>query len=362
MRRNLFAGLAVLGCIARSVSAQGILDAGWHVGPQFVQYRMQTPVNVDISELAVPLWTFVPITQALSIDVGTAYASSHVRPAGGPVSTISGLTDTQLRASYVIGIDAVVLTVGLNLPTGQSTAKVDQLEAATLIGSDFLAFPVTSMGTGFGFTGGAAFARSVGAWNLGLGGSMRRSSAYDPFEIDDTGTRFRYVPGNEYRGRLGADRRVGDGRVSLGLTYSTFGHDLVDSAVYNSGDRWIAQGTYGGKVGAGQLTLAAWDLYRASGSLADGTKTGRDQIIDAFVAYGLRPGGILVEPTIENRLWLQQGSSTSDMLNLGVRTQFQTGPLTLTPAARYALGRIGGGASTARLTGWQALVSFGIGR
>jgi len=360
-RRVCVAVLAVVS-LTRAVGAQSILDAGLRVGPQFVEYRLQTPVNLDISEFAVPLWTFVPITQAFSMDVGTAYASSRVKPAAGPTSTITGLTDTQVRASYVIGTDAVVLTAGLNLPTGQSTAKLDQLQAATLIGSDFLAFPITSMGTGFGFTGGAAFARSVGAWNLGFGGSVRRSSAYDPFEVDNAGTRFRYVPGNEYRGRLGADRLAGNGRVSLGLTYSTFGHDMVDSAVYNSGDRWIAQASYGGMVGTGQLTLSAWDLYRASGRLSDGTKTGRDQIVDALITYGLRPGGVLLEPTVEGRLWLQQGFPNSNLVNLGVRTQFAVGALTVTPAMRYALGKLAGAGASSNLTGWHALVSFGIGR
>ena len=354
-----------ISCAAPTIAtlgAQSVIDGGAHIGPQLVQYQLKSPVDLKISELAIPLWAFVPITKAFSVDVGTAYASSRVRATTGEESKISGLTDTQLRASYVIGNDAVVLTAGLNLPTGQSTAKVDQLAAATFIGNDFLAFPVASMGSGFGFTGGAAFARSAGAWNLGLGGSVRRSSAYDPFEIDAAGTKFRYVPGNEYRGRLGADRLAGNGRVSLGLTYSTFGHDVAGGSVYNSGDRWIAQASYGGVVGAGELTLSAWDLYRASGELADGSKTGREQIVDALVSYGLRPNGVLIEPMLETRLWAQQGASSSNLVNLGVRTQFAAGPLSVTPAARYALGKVAGTGASADLTGWQVVLSLGLGR
>ena len=365
MRRLLaIASLALIRAACAPLAAQSVLDAGAHVGPQFMQYRIKSPVDLEISEFVVPLWAFVPVTKQFSIDVGTAYASSKVKPTtgAGVSSTINGLTDTQLRASYTIGTDAVVLTAGLNLPTGQSTAKVDQLAAATFIGNDFLAFPVTNMGAGFGITGGAAFARSVGLWNLGAGGSVRRSSAYDPFEVDNVGTKFRYVPGNEYRGRIGVDRLAGNGRVAFGLTYSTFGHDVAGGSVYNSGDRWIAQGSYGGNVGAGQLTLSAWDLFRASGKLADGTETGRDQILDALVAYGLRPSGVLVEPTIEGRVWTQQGYSASTLMNLGVRAQFAAGPLTITPAARYALGKFADLGGKADLTGWHALLSFGLTR
>ena len=188
------------------------------------------------------------------------------------------------------------------------------------------------------------------------------SSAYDPYEVDNAGTKLRYVPGNEYRGRLGADRVAGNGRVSLGLTYSTFGRDVAGGSVYNSGDRWIAQASYGGVVGAGQLTLSAWDLYRASGTLADSTKTGREHVTDAMIAYGLRPGGVLVEPSLEGRLWAQQGSPASSMVNVGLRTQFVAGPLSVTPAGRYTLGRMSGVDARADLTGWQFLVSFGLGR
>ena len=60
-----------------------------------------------------------------SLDVGTAYASARVtNTAGGQSneSTITGLTDTQIRATMNLGSDLVVLTAGLNIPTGRSTA------------------------------------------------------------------------------------------------------------------------------------------------------------------------------------------------------------------------------------------------
>ena len=74
-------------------------------------------------------------------------------------SELSGLTDTQVRANYTFGQDLVVLTAGVNLPTGSSTVAAEELEAASLIGSDFLTFPISGFGSGLGFTGGVAFAR-----------------------------------------------------------------------------------------------------------------------------------------------------------------------------------------------------------
>src|SRR5205085_8080573 len=102
------------------------------------------------------------------------------------------------------------------------TANIEEQLAAFRIGNDFLAFPISNMGTGFGATGGVAIARPLGTWNLGAGGSVRRSSSYEPF-IADGGARPHFQPGNEYRVRAGADHPFGTGRVTIGLTFSKFG-------------------------------------------------------------------------------------------------------------------------------------------
>ena len=63
-------------------------------------------------KFSVPLFVLVPISSALSFDVGTSYARADVRrTTGGQVtaSTVSGLTDTQIRGNYTIGNDFVVL-------------------------------------------------------------------------------------------------------------------------------------------------------------------------------------------------------------------------------------------------------------
>src|SRR5690242_8097870 len=164
-------------------AAQTIYDSNVRVAPQFVQYRLASPINETISEFATPIFVVIPVSQTLSFDIGTAYAWARVSPdgsSGEAASTVSGLTDTQLRANVALGTDFVVLTAGVNLPTGRESATQTQQLAAFRIGSDFLAFPISNMGTGLGFTGGVALARPLGAWNLGMGASVRQSSAYEP--------------------------------------------------------------------------------------------------------------------------------------------------------------------------------------
>src|SRR5690606_27283468 len=121
-----------------------------------------------------------------------------------------------------------------NLPTGQYAVGEDQLDAAGLIGNDFLLFPVSSAGDGLAATLGAAVARPVGAWNVGAGLAARQSSAFDAYAVPEGNVRFR--PASEYRVRVGADRALRDGEVSAGVTYSAFGRDAAGPTTYGSGD------------------------------------------------------------------------------------------------------------------------------
>src|SRR3954469_20664238 len=221
MRRLILPSLLAF---ASSASAQSL---GVRTSPQFVRYTLGAPADNTITEMAIPLFAVMPISQLLTLDIGTAFASARLTNTSGGQSTeskISGLTDTQLRATVNLGTDMVVLTGGVNIPTGRSTVKPEEQGAAGLIGNDFLVFPVSSMGSGFGGTGGIALAAPMGQWNLGAGLSVRSSMPFDPY-MDGAGTKLRYTPGAEVRARVGLDHPYGTGHASIGFTYSQFGDD-----------------------------------------------------------------------------------------------------------------------------------------
>jgi hypothetical protein len=315
----------------------------------------------------VPLFVIVPVTRALTFDLGTAYARSHVEQTTfGKTTTseIAGLTDTQIRANYVLGNDFVVLTAGVNLPTGQSRVKSDQALAAGLIGSDFLAFPISNMGTGFGETGGIAVARPLAEWNVGAGFSMRRTERYDPFDVGG-GASLRYQPGNEYRARIGADRAIGTGRVTVGFTYSTFGNDELAGSIYNTGNRYITQMVFDNDVGPGRIGVVAWNLFRTAGTLADSTFLGHENISNAALVYGVHVGQALIEPNVEVRAWVQEGAATSALTTFGVRSQLNVRGFTMVPGVGFSLGRVAaqnpnGADATATLTGLHVTLAVRI--
>jgi len=342
MRRSVLLLLGAVSALAvpPALRGQSILDGSVHLAPQFMSYRFGTPSDQTISEFAVPIYVLIPLSSALAFDVGTSYASVEATgTAAGTktTSTISGLTDTQLRMNYAIGTDFVVVTAGVNLPTGSATATPEEQSAATLIASDFLGFPITSLGTGLGGTGGIALARPVGDWSLGLGMSMRASAAYDPYQLESGGS-IRYQPGDEFRARVGLDHPFGTGRITVGETYSRFGNDELDSSIYNTGDRWITEASISNSVHGGDYSLSAWNLYRTEGTLADGTVSGRENVADVSLVYGFAAGDTRVEPMIEGRSWAQAGAPLSGFGTVGIRLNDQWGRLDCLPASVTPLG------------------------
>ena len=368
----LSAALAVM--VTPTLRAQSVFDSELRLAPQFIQYEIKSPANQTISELAVPVFVSMPFGSSFTFDVGTSYTRARVTSAG-TVSEINGLTDTQLRGNLTLGNDFVVLTGGVNLPTGRSSVTLDELAAAGRIGSDFLAFPISNMGTGLAATGGIAIARPLGDWNIGFGGAVRHSATYDPFNVP--GQTLRFTPGDEYRARIGIDRGVSNGRLSLGLTYSAFGNDDAGGSVYNTGNRVIAQAALTNSISGTDVTLAGYNVIRAPGHYASGDPAGRENIANGYLGLGLHMLGTVVEPSIEARQWLQNipgtttgtavpdRSQTSYLGTVGLRVRLDLGGLSAYPSAGYTMGQLAtldaqGGPAHADLTGFRAQLAIRV--
>jgi hypothetical protein len=336
---------------ASSASAQSIFDSSIRTGGLIASYDIAAPIGTKIRQLAVPFAVNVPFGSRANFDIAGAYASVNVDfDNGQPSEAISGLTDTQLRANFSLGQDFIVFTAGLNLPTGKSTVSEKELLAAGFIGNEFLAFPIPSMGTGFGGTGGIAIARPVGEWNFGFGASMRYSAEYEPYRfnyetVDDDGVvtdtvqeSIRFQPGNEYRVRVGADHGFLGGRLAGGLTYSKFGEDNVGGGtVYSTGDRYIGEAGYSRTLRGVDYIVSAWNLFRGEGIRA-GSRAPSENITNAAFSAGFDMGGVRIEPNVEMRMWYSEQHYLGKLALIGLRNRLSFAGLELYPSATYAIG------------------------
>jgi len=313
-----------------------------------------------ISEMTVPLGMMYNPSDRLALDFGIRYASVSRTPTDTtPKVTVSGPTDVQVRAVYQVIPDRVVLTLAGNVPTGKTKLSDPEQQAVGAVASELIPFPVSSFGTGANVTTGLAVAIPVAGWAVGVAGAYRLSGAFTPLIQRDTS----YKPGGELRFRIGADRVVGQGRVSLGFTYSSFSQDEWGGAsFFQPGKRYISQASWSFPVGNLGLALYAWDLYRTSGTvLLNRGVTEKQNVLTAGVAASVQLGRSVLRPQIEFRkhtAGVDKLEAAGQLLSLSARLSMPVSEsFALTPAVRFDTGNIVSGA-TYGFTGWG--LSVGI--
>ncbi len=336
-RRPLVAAL----CLALAPAALAAQDAGSSVlrgAPQAVSFSYgQTGAKTTVSQIAVPIYAAWSVTDHLTLDVGTAYAQSKYTSPGGTSQSISGLTDTQLRGAYSFPDIGLVLTAGLNLPTGMASVPKNATTLGGLVGVDLLGFPVPAYGSGFAFTGGLAVTRPAGDWTIGGGASVRAAGAFSP--VADSTARF--TPGTEYRASLGADRATGDGHLAFALTYSGNGGQQYNTLPVSSGNRLLFQGAWTTPLGGGKpdLFLSAWNLSIGNGTF-NATPIAGQNLTNLQVALGFHAGSATIEPNVEGRVWRAGDAGNGVIGFVGLRTRIPAGAVTFFPGASYGFGSI----------------------
>ena len=320
-----------------------------------VSFGADLGVN-KVTEMAIPLGAIWTVSPRLTLDFGVRYAKATRTPEDDSLAaeSVSGPTDMQVRGVYQIIPDFVVLTLGANLPTGKTALSGSELPAAGAVASDLIPFPVTSFGSGANVTSGLAVAVPFAGWAIGVGASYRMTSGYTPLaEVDST-----YRPGGEMRLRAGADRLLGQGRLSLGLTYSNFTNDeFGGSAVYRPGGRYITQASWSFPLGNVGLGVYVWDLYRGAGTVTlSGSPTEKQNLLALGATASIQLGRNQLRPQVEYR---RQTAGTETMTDAGklmsfsVRYGFQlTDVLQLSPAVRFDAGNVVSSGVATSFTGW----------
>lgn len=299
----------------------------------------------------------VPVGRRLFVDASGNYALTALRASDGTRVDLSGLTDTQLRASYTVGRDRLVTSLLLNVPTGAERVTTDQVPLLRSIAQNFLPFPVSTYGAGAGITGAVALAQQLGAWTVGAAGSVRYLASYSPYaDVNDT-----YAPGLESRIRLGARRMFGERTsATIGLTFSTFGADDfsgVQNYTYRPGDRVVLEGAISRQLGRTTARLSGWGFFRAAGdSSGTGVIKAREHIVYGGLTWTVPVGARLrLSPGVDARGWRAADGASGELAELSVdarlgvgarcalasSVRLETGTLRLAPAVTAGFTGVG---------------------
>jgi len=301
------------------------------------------PVLKRLRQTVIPVGAVIPAGR-LTIDIGSSWASTRMDRQDGTSHTVDAFTDTQIRAAVVMGRDAVVATVLVNLPTGLNRASPKDYTVIGAVSPGILGFPVASYASGFSVTSGLAGAVQSGNWSFGLAGSLRVNSEFTPYA--DAAGPITYKPGLEGRIRGGADGLLGQSRLSVGVTYSTFGDDQFGQAgifrgEYRPGPRWVTEAVFLAPVGGSTLSLSAWNFRRSSGDTTGVSARNRENLsgAEASVSIPLAPW-LAIEPLTAGRFSNPQ-SGSARMLGVGTGFRIQLGSsASLSPGIRFDRGKI----------------------
>lgn len=301
------------------------------------------PLLKRLRQVVTPVAVVIPAGR-LTIDVGTSWVSTRMDRHDGTHHVVDALTDTQVRGAFVIGQDAVVATVMVNLPTGLDNATPKDFTVIGAISPGLLGFPAASYASGFSVTSGLAGAVQSGEWSLGLAGSVRMSREFTPYA--DLNGPITYKPGMEGRIRAGADGLIGQSRLSLGLTFSTFGDDQFGQGgalrgAYRPGSRWVTEATLVAPVGASTLTLAGWGFHRSAGDTTGASARNKERLAGAEVVVTIPVATWLdLEPQVMTRLsFPDQGHAHFWGGGTGFRIRIADA-VSLAPTIRYDVGAI----------------------
>jgi len=195
-------------------------------GAGFVELR-------SASVWTVPIGASIEIGERWRVDVSTAYSNGSVRlreadpVTGSDTYELSGFSDVRARLTSRLVGDAVVATVGVNLPSGVTSLDGEEYAALRVLAAPALALPMPALGSGFGATAGVVAARQISGWAWALGASYEFRRTYTPLSLASPTPGADLDPGDALHLSLGADGLIGQSGMTIALTADVFTDDRL---------------------------------------------------------------------------------------------------------------------------------------
>jgi hypothetical protein len=347
---TIVSALTTLAAVPSSSSAQGIGQAitGLQAGASFETYRFGDADAVGIESvtlITLPFGAGARLGSNVGVSVRGAWARGSMQLAGGGDSSIDGLTDTEVRATYTAGNDRVTFSAVALLPTGRDRLTGAEIDVAGVVAADVLPFRISNWGSGGGFGGSVAFAAPVGAFGAGLSAGYVLTRDFEPVEITPT---YVYRPGNQLHVTAALDRSIGStGKFGLRASFLSYDADRIDDVnLYSAGNRIEATASYAFATGSRSSAIVwAGVHHRGEGAQEDPatsiTVAPASDIIYGGTAIRIPFGRGVIQPGVDVRL--VSGSddvSRGYIATAGASAELPAGSVTIAPTVRGRFGSV----------------------
>ncbi|MCX5752994.1 MAG: hypothetical protein NTW97_05030 [Candidatus Krumholzibacteria bacterium] len=191
----------------------------------------------SISQMTLGLSGFVPVRDNFEAryQIVSGYNDLDM---DGTRTDMSGLGDLRLQLAHSFSRDRLLLSAGLNLPTGKKELDSGgERRIIEFLSRDYLSLPLRRYGEGFGFNLQAGGAAELGPFKCGMSGVYDYCGSYKPYE--ESGD---YDPGDAFS--LNATTAVTSGRIEYtgDFGFSFFGTDALDNKnIYRQAPQFSAR-------------------------------------------------------------------------------------------------------------------------
>jgi hypothetical protein len=304
--------------------------------------------DMSFSQLGVGFAAYMPLSQDLGINLQTSHVSTS-----GDLTSLSSIADAKLSLNYYIEKPGVVLSCGVNLPTGKKGLTQDEFETSLLISNEVFDLQIPNVGQGLTVQPGLAWATSLGdKFSIGAGASYQYRAKYKP--LADYGD---YDPGDEVLLTAGVDFRLGEtSTLAADVVFTAYGTDkLDDEDVFASGSKIAANAQFRKSLGQHELLIST--RYRSlspgqigfAGTLVPEEENVIPDMFDISARFRLRVNNSLAVAFRADGRFYQQTAKTVSGVNLfgvGLAPEITVSPNIMIPIrAKVQFGRLENGDS-----------------
>jgi hypothetical protein len=210
------------------------------VGAAGVSYESWKAKDNKVTEMSVPVMFIYPVNTKMSLYAMTSPVSSNLE--AGEKYSLSGLSDLKWGGHCLTMNDRLLITLGVNLPTGKHALEVEEYSVASALSVPAFNFRTPTLGQGFDVQLGANSAIEAGSFVLGYGAGYIMKGKFKPLKEYEQG----YDPGDEVTLTAGVDRNTTvlqkDMQIRGDVLYTLYFDDTWGGEkVFKSGNRLLIQ-------------------------------------------------------------------------------------------------------------------------